>query len=182
MAVLIDREGRLEVRSREKFERSGFQLKVAMALTKQSDRVEWVVEKLAEIGVERFIPLISERTERSKIRIDRLERISLSALKQSRSLFMMAVEPAQSLSECLSKHPGGTFLIAHCADGAKQRLNELRAIDSGCLLIGPEGDFSPAEIAQALQLGALEIDLGARRLRTETAALYGASVLLGSRT
>lgn len=153
---------------------------VAMALTKQADRVEWVVEKLAEIGVDRFIPLLSERTERTKIRPERLERIALSALKQSRSLFLMEIEAAQSLSECLGQ-PAERVLIAHCAGGPKHRLNEFPQFKSSLLLIGPEGDFSPLEVQKATEAGALAIDLGERRLRTETAALYGASIIAASR-
>jgi len=180
-AVLTDAQANFSVLQTEQHPRNEFRLSVGMAPTKQMDRVEWAVEKMAEMGVDRFVPLGTTRSERSTVRIDRLERIALSALKQSRSLFLMEIAPLTPFNTVLEQHPNALMLLAHCADSPKTPLSDVPLSTETLLLIGPEGDFTPEEIALAQKHHAQSIDLGPRRLRTETAALYGSAVLLGSR-
>ncbi|MBI1316864.1 RsmE family RNA methyltransferase [bacterium] len=180
-AVLADAQANFSVLQSEQHPRITPGLTVAMAPTKQMDRVEWAVEKLAEMGVDRFVPLLTTRTERGAVRTDRLERIALSALKQSRSLFLMEIAPLTPLNAVLEQFSKTQILLAHCAEAPKTPLSDVPLSTDTVLLIGPEGDFTPEEIALALDRQATGINLGPRRLRTETAALYGSAVLLGSR-
>ena len=156
------------------------QLHLAVAPTKNPSRMEWLVEKAVEVGVGEITLLQCDHSERSFLKTDRLERIALSAMKQSLHTVLPKINPPVKLSDWLHS-PLSTFhsplkFIAHCeADQPRRPLGEVLAAGrDAVVLIGPEGDFSPAEIALALDCGFLPVSLGPSRLRTETAALYAA--------
>lgn len=150
---------------------------IAVAPTKQMDRFEWLVEKCVELGAIRFSPIICARSERRKLRIDRLQRIALSAMKQSLRSRLPEIDAPMTFDAFLEEYKDKDLLLAHCEQGQKRTLNEVSLNNAPVLCIGPEGDFSPGEIEKARAMGASMIDLGNYRLRTETAAVHGCSLL-----
>ena len=158
-----------------------FAVHLCVALTKNNDRFEWLVEKAVELGATRITPLITKFAERSKIRIDRLEKIALSAMKQSlRSVLPTVDEPIKLPLLLSSLNPNCSLLIAHCYPSEKQGINRLKQLHKPILLIGPEGDFSMDEVELCVQHHAQPIDLGSYRLRTETAAMTAIAQLAAS--
>lgn len=154
-------------------------LHLAVAPTKNPSRMEWLVEKAVEVGVGEITLLDCDHSERSFLKTDRLERLALSAMKQSLHLTLPRIHPAVKLREWLRTFAGGTpalQFIAHCeADQPRTPLaTVLEAGRDAVVLIGPEGDFSQEEIDLALACGFRPVSLGPSRLRTETAALYAA--------
>jgi|SRR5690606_16884932 len=152
-----------------------YYLHVAVAPTKNIDRMEWFLEKATEIGVQEITPIISDRSERKEVKLERLNKVIVSAMKQSLKAYLPKINPSISLSqffEQIKSEEYTTTTIAHCAEGQKQYLADICSPEGKYLiLIGPEGDFSEAEIGQALALGYQPVSLGNSRLRTETAAL-----------
>lgn len=148
---------------------------VAVAPTKHNDRMEWLVEKLTEIGVNRIVPVLCRHSERREIKQERLVRTAVSAMKQSLKATLPEIVPMTPLAEVLAAIPDGTDrFVAYC-DPAVERRDFSKTYRPGAdtfILIGPEGDFSPGEIESALNSGFIAVTLGEERLRTETAALY----------
>jgi 16S rRNA (uracil1498-N3)-methyltransferase len=144
---------------------TGFHL--AIAPTKNLDRMEWLVEKIVEIGATKLSFIHGDHSERVNLKLDRLERVAISAMKQAQHDFLLEMEPLMSVSDFIEKYPNGR--IAHCMDTPKVSVAEC-ALD-GPILIGPEGDFSTKELELALKNGYEAIHLGTSRLRTETAGL-----------
>ena len=150
-------------------------LHLAVAPTKNIDRFEFLLEKAVEIGVDRITPVLCARSERRQIRTDRMEKIVISAMKQSHALFKAELDELTPLQDL--KSDAEIKAIAHCmSDSDRQYLRDLE-MRSSLLLIGPEGDFSPEELEWALEQGFSPISLGEKRLRTETAAIFGLSVI-----
>lgn len=156
-------------------------LHLAAGLLKIPSRMDWLIEKGAELSLSSFIPLETQRTVKSAINPDRWEKLSVSALKQSKNVRKVRIEPKLSFSGALSlAAPGCLALVAHEVRTPVSRLiSELEISDFKdiYLFLGPEGGFSPEEIELAVQSGAQLIWLGSQRLRTETAALVGLSAL-----
>ena len=163
-----------------------YHLTVACCPTKNNDRFEWFVEKATEIGVDRIVPLIGDRSERKVYKTDRALRIALSATKQSLKARIPEIAEPVSVKDFIRQSglanphsgfaPESLRLIAYCFEGDTRRISiqdALRAYDGSdvTVLIGPEGDFSPEEAQLALEHGYLPIHLGQSRLRTETAAV-----------
>jgi 16S rRNA (uracil1498-N3)-methyltransferase len=145
---------------------------VAVAPTKNLDRMEWFVEKAVEVGVERISFLRCARSERRELKLERLEKIAISALKQSGQTWLPQLDELTDFAAFVATvTPEATF-IAHLEEGERTALAQVAGVGPGCcVLIGPEGDFTPAEIELALSKGIRPVTLGASRLRTETAAL-----------
>ncbi len=175
-----------------------YHLTIGCCPTKNNDRFEWFVEKATELGVDRIVPLIGERSERKVYKTDRAARIALSATKQSlKARIPEIVEPmsvkdflpcegvSPLVAEIRADAPSGDTgpssgnslkLIAYCFEGETKRTSIKQALASFkgtdiTILIGPEGDFSPEEAQLAIQNGYIPIHLGNSRLRTETAAV-----------
>jgi len=155
------------------FQKRNHYLHIAVAPTKNIDRFEWFLEKATEIGIDEITPLICNRSERKEIKVDRLNKIIISAAKQSYKAFLPKLNDAVDFGRFLTSHSfNGQKFIAHCEDGLKTNLaSEILINGSYLILIGPEGDFTPAEIRDSEQSGFFAISLGESRLRTETAAL-----------
>jgi 16S rRNA (uracil1498-N3)-methyltransferase len=150
-----------------------YHLHMVVAPTKNIDRFEWFLEKATECGIEEITPLICEHSERTVVKHDRLQKIVLSAMKQSQRAHLPRLNEAVRLKE-FTKGKGQMpeVYMAHCGSGEKSLFQELYAPGSNAtILIGPEGDFSLAEIHLMTEKGARAISLGESRLRTETAAL-----------
>lgn len=152
---------------------------LAVAPTKNPNRMEWLVEKAVEIGVEHISFIICDHSERPRIDLSRLERIAISALKQSNTAYLPVMDMLsfdELMTQCTDRQY--TKLMAWCDEHNNRQLSEFSF--SGqyvLLLIGPEGDFSDREITVARNLNFIEVKLGERRLRTETAALYGCCII-----
>lgn len=163
----------------EQFGRLPYSLSVAIAPTKNIDRLEWFAEKATEIGIDRIIPVECSRSERRTLNTERIERVVVSAMKQSVKAYKPEITPLTPLRELIVRPFDGTKLIAHC-DKSADRIPIGRAVVKGgdvLILIGPEGDFSPKEITFARENGFRDTTLGDQRLRTETAALYATAAV-----
>jgi 16S rRNA (uracil1498-N3)-methyltransferase len=159
------------------YQKSRSYLHIAVAPTKNIDRIEWFLEKATEIGIQEITPIISEHSERKEVKTERLNKVIISAMKQSLKAYLPVLNEAVSLDAFLKKIEAETDLnkaIAHCEeDQDKKYLNQIFEPNKRYLiLIGPEGDFSPSEIEKAISAGFIPVSLGEARLRTETAALY----------
>lgn len=155
-------------------------LHLAVAPTKNPSRMEWLVEKAVEMGVDEITLLQCDHSERSFLKTDRLEKLAVSAMKQSLHLTLPRINPAVPMRTWFNsnnqvfKQSGIKKLIAHC-DPVLPRTLLHEALTTGrdtVVLIGPEGDFSNEEIALALDNGFQPVSFGTTRMRTETAALY----------
>jgi 16S rRNA (uracil1498-N3)-methyltransferase len=154
------------------FNKRNHYLHIAIAPTKNLDRVEWFLEKATEIGIDEISLIICQRSERKEAKAERLDKIITSAIKQSIKAYHPVLNPAINLNQLLKQPFTGQKFIAHCADGEKVSLAQsIEKNGRYLILIGPEGDFTPAEVDSALQNGYKAITLGESRLRTETAAL-----------
>jgi 16S rRNA (uracil1498-N3)-methyltransferase len=151
---------------------------IAVAPTKNMDRIEWFVEKAVEIGVSAITFLECEHSERKQLRLDRIEKIAVSAMKQSQKGYLPLLNEMVPFRKFIQTcAPNDTF-IAHLEDDATKSLKDFYKPDRPhCILIGPEGDFSIEEIAAAYAVGIRPVTLGQSRLRTETAALVACHTL-----
>lgn len=147
-------------------------LSMYIAPTKNIDRFEWFLEKATEIGVCEITPIISFHSERKKIRYDRLEKVLISAMKQSMNPFLPKLNPIITFDEVLNLNPDSDRFISHCEDRNRKKLfDQLNFSTPTAILIGPEGDFSSTEIDKAEELGWIGVSMGKQRLRTETAGV-----------
>ncbi len=156
------------------FEKRGWGLTMAVAPTKNVERFEWFLEKATEVGVDRIVPLLCARSERKVVKHERGEKVITSAVKQSLKAYHPVLEGMTPFRKLVARPFDGVKLIAHCDKNGPERklLGEyVRPGDNVLILIGPEGDFSPEEVAFARENGFRELSLGQSRLRTETAAV-----------
>ena len=152
---------------------------IAVAPTKNMDRIEWFAEKATEIGLDELTFLNCRFSERKVVKTERVERIVVSAMKQSLKYSKPIVEEMADFKKFVSQERAGEKYIAHCYDGEKNLLKDVHV--AGCdatVLIGPEGDFSPEEVKMAMEAGYKPVSLGNSRLRTETAALAACHILM----
>jgi 16S rRNA (uracil1498-N3)-methyltransferase len=152
---------------------------IAISLLKNSNRFEWFLEKATEIGVSEIVPLICERTEKEKFRFDRMNQICISAILQSQQVWLPVLhEPQPFNHQTIQQFNQQQKFIAHCDDGIKSQLTNQQINQSVLILIGPEGDFTREEIDLALQSNFIPVSLGETRLRTETAGVVSAAILM----
>lgn len=148
---------------------------IAIAPTKNMDRLEWFLEKAVEIGVGSVCPTLCTNSERRVLKPERCEKVMLAAMKQSRQDWLPELLPLTPFMEFLKQNKG-PMLLAHCRDGSKKPVSASSEPDSW-ILIGPEGDFTAEEVQAALDFGAIPVTLGTNRLRTETAGIFALSTL-----
>ncbi len=159
-----------------------YRLHVAVAPTKNPDRLEWFVEKAVEMGITEISALICEHSQKNTIKKERIERLMIAAMKQSLQTFLPTFNNAVSFDELMEKYGQRHDIskwIAYCGQTEKTPIPLIDAVKQKndiLVLIGPEGDFSPKEIAKAMKLGFGVITMGTQRLRTETAALMTVAV------
>lgn len=149
---------------------------IAMAPTKVIDRVEWTLEKATEIGVDEFSLLNCAFSERRNVKLERLDKIVVAAVKQSRKAWKPLLNDIQSFEHFVKQPRKGVKYIAHCYAEIDKKdlyneLTQLNCDEEVTILIGPEGDFSIEEVRLAMSQGYVSVSLGQSRLRTETAAL-----------
>lgn len=151
---------------------------LAMGPTKNMDRNEWVAEKCTEIGLSELTFLNCRFSERKVIKDDRVEKILVSAMKQSKRAYLPKLNGMVSFKEFITQPFDGQKFIAHCYEGNEELLkNAYKPGTNALILIGPEGDFNPEEIDLALKNNFQPISLGDCRLRTETAAVFACSMV-----
>lgn len=161
-------------------ERKGRKISIAISLLKNANRLEWFLEKATELGITEIIPLLCQRTEKQQFRFDRMNQILISAMLQSQQTWLPILHQPTKFEEVIAASNHSQKLIAYCEEGTKQSINELKIADDVQILIGPEGDFSPTEIDLGLQKGYLPTSLGNTRLRTETAGIVAATLLVNA--
>lgn len=152
-------------------------LHLVVSPTKMMERMEWLVEKATEIGFDRISFINCDNSERRVIKVKRLEKIAVSAMKQSRKAWKPIIDEIVSFDELVAESTEGLRYIAHCYEEIKKvdLFNQLSISDKDedvTVFIGPEGDFSLSEVKKAIDAGFVSVSLGESRLRTETAALY----------
>ena len=155
-----------------------FMAHIAMAPTKNFDRTEWFVEKATEVGIGGFHFITSQHSERKQLKLERVEKVVVSALKQSVKALKPQIGEWMDFKRFVAQPFEGQKYICHCNPGEKPLLNNVcRPGTPVLVLIGPEGDFSPEEVAFAQEHGFQAVSLGDTRLRTETAAFVAAHVV-----
>lgn len=160
------------IKKQTDYQKRDHYLHIAIAPTKNMDRMEWFLEKATEIGIDEITPIICERSERKEIKTERLEKIAISAMKQSLKAYLPKINEAVKLNTFLKNRESKHKYVAHCIPSQKKDIVEnFKKNEDYLILIGPEGDFSDEEVNLALQNNFLPITLGSSRLRTETAAL-----------
>lgn len=166
----------------EEFEPLPYSLTMCVAPTKNIERFEWFLEKATEIGIDEIYTLISEHSERKAIKLERETKVITAAMKQSLKAYHPTLHDATPLREIIKRNCATQRFIAHCnptiGDNGKPYLGDI--VEKGGsieILIGPEGDFSPEEVKQALACGYREVSLGTQRLRTETAAVVATTII-----
>ncbi|MBL7882708.1 MAG: 16S rRNA (uracil(1498)-N(3))-methyltransferase [Bacteroidia bacterium] len=163
-----------------KVERRTFQLHIAISPTKNIDRIEWFLEKATEIGIDEISFLNCDNSERTVIKNERLSKVIISAIKQSKNAYLPILNELISFKTFIAqtKNYQGQKFIAHCYSNELPHLKNKYTINNNALiLIGPEGDFSKEEVQLAEVNGFIAISLGKNRLRTETAALYACNTV-----
>ncbi|WP_075602513.1 16S rRNA (uracil(1498)-N(3))-methyltransferase [Saccharicrinis aurantiacus] len=148
-------------------------LHIAVAPTKNIDRLEWFLEKATEMGIEQITPILCEHSERKIIKPERLEKVIISAMKQSLKAYKPILNQLTPFKAFIAKNSNAdNSFIAHCNGGTKDILKSVYPKgENTTIMIGPEGDFSVSEVELALKSNFRAISLGEARLRTETAAL-----------
>jgi 16S rRNA (uracil1498-N3)-methyltransferase len=182
--VIIDLDKRscvMQVGELSRESRPKLGLTMIVSPTKKTERFEWFLEKATEIGVERIYPVFTSRSETNIAKFDRWNKVLISAMKQSKRIWLPELMPAMTLMDAVheisaSPQLAKNFFVAHCRDSVSvsaktHLLKALTPAESSCIAIGPEGDFTSDEIEEMLDSGAKEITLGDMRLRTETAAI-----------
>lgn len=149
---------------------------VAIAPTKNIDRIEWMIEKCTEMGIDRIIPLQCRHSERKDVKVERLNKILVSAMKQSLKATLPVLDNMTPAMQVINAPFEGKRYIAYCdmtlpREQRKVFAREYTPDEDALILIGPEGDFSPEEVKAALDAGFVPVTLGDSRLRTETAAV-----------
>jgi 16S rRNA (uracil1498-N3)-methyltransferase len=170
----------VSIESIEFFPRSEKQVTLAISLLKNRNRFEWLLEKTTELGVAQIIPLRCARTEKETARMDRMEAVLISALLQSRQVWLPELKGPVNFNTIRDwKLSVGSNFIAYCEEVPKKPLGLLisSVAPKSLICIGPEGDFTPEEFAQALEENFTAVSLGNTRLRTETAGVAAVSVL-----
>lgn len=156
----------------------GGHLHLALAPTKNMDRMEWLAEKATEIGFDELTFLNCRFSERKVIKTDRIEKIVVSAVKQSLKARKPVVNEMTDFRKFMERDFSGQKFIAHCYEGEKPLLRDvLHPDEDAVILVGPEGDFSPEEVTLAMEKGFQPVSLGKSRLRTETAALVAVHLM-----
>jgi 16S rRNA (uracil1498-N3)-methyltransferase len=166
------------IETQQEFGKRDFHLHIAIAPTKNIDRLEWFIEKATEIGIDEITPLLTEHSERKIVKPERLEKIIISAIKQSIKAYKPKLNEMTPFSKLISTYFAGEKYIAHCYE--EERPNLINRVTKGndvLILIGPEGDFSPDEVRQAWEAGFTGVSLGESRLRTETAGVVACHIV-----
>jgi 16S rRNA (uracil1498-N3)-methyltransferase len=173
--LIVEDPRRCEVRLtdvKDEYGKRKYQVHIGIAPTKNINRLEWFLEKATEVGIDMITPVICQRSERKVIKKDRLEKVITSAMKQSLKAYHPLLNESQPFRDFIERDFNGQKYIAYIEEGEHPSLQSLyRPGQDVVILIGPEGDFSPEEVDQAILNGFQTVNLGKSRLRTETAGV-----------
>jgi 16S rRNA (uracil1498-N3)-methyltransferase len=160
------------------FGKRNYKIHIAIAPTKNSERTEWFLEKAVELGVDEISFIKTEHSERKHLNPERLKKIAVSAMKQSVKAYLPIIHDLVTFKEFIINTKESQKFVAHLEAGEKKHLKSA-AIAKGeyCILIGPEGDFSPSEIELSMKNKFIPVTLGQSRLRTETAGIAACHIL-----
>lgn len=155
------------------------QITIAIAPTKNMDRMEWFAEKSTEIGINAIIPIKCSHSERKELKIERINKILVSATKQSLKTTIPQLSEMIKFVEFVKQPFDGQKFIAYCDESIEKKnfIKEYIASNNVLILIGPEGDFTPEEVSLAIENGFIPVTFGNSRLRTETAALFAVAAI-----
>ncbi len=154
------------------FGKSKTHIHIAIAPTKSNDRFEWFLEKATEIGINEITPIVCDNSERKVLKLERMNKILISAMKQSKRAYLPKLNDVISYKAFVQSTFDEDCYIAHCVESEKSQLKDVLIKNKNSLiLIGPEGDFSTNEIQLALENNFKAVSLGSSRLRTETAGI-----------
>ncbi|GHV67090.1 ribosomal RNA small subunit methyltransferase E [Bacteroidia bacterium] len=160
------------LKKQEEYGKRGFRVHIAVAPTRHTDRMDWLLEKCVEIGIDEVTLFTTEHSVRRTLKLERLEKVMIAAMKQSLKAYLPTLNPIVDFRTFIDSCGDGQKFIAHCHSGEKKRLHEVYIKgEDALILIGPEGDFSETEIELAVKAGFVPISLGDSRLRTETAGV-----------
>jgi len=165
------------IQGHQSFAATQQKITLGISLLKNAVRLEWLFEKATEMGIHQIVPIICERTIHERFKMDRMQNILQSAMIQSQQAWLPLLSEPTAFNAFMHKHKASVNLIAHCEPSEKKNIKEIVALNDVNLLIGPEGDFSSAEIGMAISNNYTPIQLGPTRLRTETAGIFALSVL-----
>lgn len=166
-----------EITREEREDRASYRVHIAVAPTRNIERTEWFVEKAVEIGIDIISFIECDHSERANIKPERLHKIAVSAMKQSLRATLPEIRALVPFNQVVATAKEDQRFIAVAIHDTTQHLMKTTPGKSSCVLIGPEGDFSGAEVDQALKAGFMAVTLGSHRLRTETAALAATHIL-----
>ena len=180
-AVIVNpdkKRTRIKITSKEFTEIARPETCIAISLIKNNNRFEWFTEKATELGISRIVPLVCHRTEKSHFKKERITSILISAMLQSQQSWLPELGEVTSFDEMVKIANFEQKFIAHCLPEQKNPLkNVVISNASKIVLIGPEGDFTTAEVAAALENNFLPVSLGETRLRSETAGIVSAVMI-----
>jgi 16S rRNA (uracil1498-N3)-methyltransferase len=162
---------------RREFEKREYYLHIAIAPTKNADRIEYFIEKCVEIGIDEITLIQTKHSERKNQKTERLEKIAISAMKQSLKAYLPKVNELMDFNEFIQNANFEAKFLAHLTDDAKPLKDVAANKKEVLLMIGPEGDFSQDEILLAQNFGFQLVTLGNSRLRTETAGVVACSIV-----
>lgn len=152
---------------------------IAISLLKNASRFEWFLEKATELGISEIIPLLCDRTEKQHFRYDRMKNILISAMLQSQQVWLPQLPEPQKITNVIENATEQKKFVAHCIEREKEALKKVADTNaSQIIIIGPEGDFTQEEINLATQNNFQPVSLGHTRLRTETAGIIAATLLI----
>src|SRR5688572_23729609 len=173
------RHCRVRIESRQQQAEPSRRITIGISLLKNTSRFEWFLEKAAELGITRIIPLVCKRTEKEKFRMERMQGICTSAMLQSRQVWLTQLDNAIEFDQAIQLIQLPQKFIGYCDPATERKpLSSFAVFEDAGILIGPEGDFTPDEFHKANSHGFIPVSLGETRLRTETAAIVAATLLM----
>ena len=162
----------VEISKCEKKEKLGYSLHIVISILKSNERFEWFLEKASEIGITEITPVLCERSEKKFINEKRLNKVLISAMKQSLKANLPILNPIVKLKDYYKSNLSDQLFIAHCNESEKDLLiSSVKPKENVTILIGPEGDFTKHEVEEAIKIGFKPVSLGNTRFRAETAAI-----------
>ena len=159
------------------YNKRDYYLHIAIVPTKNIKRMEWFIEKAVEIGIDEISFILGERSERKDIKLDRMQKISVSAIKQSKQAFLPTINKIKNFDLFISDAVETSKLIADTSQDLKNTSIHINSSQSTCVLIGPEGGFTKNEIRLAHNKSFQSISFGNSIMRTETAAIHVCSTI-----
>jgi 16S rRNA (uracil1498-N3)-methyltransferase len=166
-----------EIRTSKVQSQKTFRIHIAIAPTKNTERIEWFVEKTVELGVDQISFILCANSERKSMKMDRLEKVAVSAMKQSRQAWLPKLSPLLPFKDVLDSATNQKFIAFVDSQNPQHLKSAAKPGGEALVLIGPEGDFSKEELQSAQDHGFQKVSLGSNRLRTETAGLAACHIL-----